>query len=406
MRVQGSERPGATARSLGTRRAWFAAIAGVAGAAALAACGTDQSAPGGAGQAPPAAGGTPRAQPTVAGSGIVAGPFPGEAKALTGAGATFPAALYSSWFETYYGLTQVRVNYQSIGSGGGIKAISDMTVDFGATDGPMTDQQLSEAKGGPIYHIPTALGAVVATYNLPEVPASTRLRFTPETLAGIFLGDIKRWNDPKLKADNPNAPLPDKEITSVHRSDGSGTTYIFTDYLSAVSPKWKEQIGTSTTVSWPGGLGGRGNEGVAGEVKQNPYSLGYVEYIYAKQNKLGYAEMKNKSGAWIYPDEAAVSAAAAATAGSVPADLRASIVNADGATSYPISGFTWILAYQNAPDQAKAAALTRLLWWATHDAQRVNADLGYAPLPVEIIKKGEEFIKGIKVNGSPAFPNK
>jgi phosphate transport system substrate-binding protein len=159
-------------------------------------------------------------------------------------------------------------------------------------------------------------------------------------------------------------------------------------------------------VSWPGGLGGRGNEGVAGEVKQNPYSLGYVEYIYAKQNKLGYAEMKNKSGAWIYPDEAAVSAAAAATAGSVPADLRASIVNADGATSYPISGFTWILAYQNATDQAKAAALTRLLWWATHDAQQANADLGYAPLPAEIIKKAEESIKGIKVNGSAAFPNK
>ena len=388
-----------------TRRSWLWGASTLLGAAALAACGADQSAPGGAGQEAPA-GGTPRAQATVAGSGIVAGPFPGEAKNLTGAGATFPAALYSQWFETYYGLTQARVNYQAIGSGGGIKAISDQTVDFGATDGPMTDQQLTEAKGGPIYHVPTALGAVVATYNIPEVPASTRLRFTGDTLAGIFLGDIKRWSDPRLKADNPNVTFPDKDIVSVHRSDGSGTTYIFTDYLSAVSSKWKDSIGTSTTVNWPGGLGGRGNEGVTGEVKQNPYSIGYVEYIYAKQNKLGYAEMKNKSGAWIYPDEAAVSAAAAASSASIPPDLRASIVNADGATSYPISGFTWLLAYQTMTDQAKAVALTRLLWWSTHDGQRFNADLGYAALPAEIIKKAEEFIKGIKVNGSPAFPNK
>jgi phosphate transport system substrate-binding protein len=392
-----------------SRRRWLVgagALLGATalGATALGACGADQAAPG-AGPTP-GAGGTPGTQLNIPGSGLVTGPFSGEAKNLTGAGATFPAALYSKWFDTYYGLTQVRVNYQSIGSGGGIKAISDQTVDFGATDGPMTDQQLAEAKGGPIYHIPTALGAVVATYNIPEVPATTRLRFTGETLASIFLGETKKWNDPRIKADNPNAPLPDKDIVTVHRSDGSGTTFIFTDYLSNVSPRWKEQVGNSTTVNWPGGLGGRGNEGVAGEVKQNPYALGYVEYIYAKQNKLGYAEMKNKAGQWIYPDEPSVSAAAEASAGSIPPDLRASIVNATGDKSYPISGFTWILAYQNMTDQAKAVALTRLLWWGTHDAQRYNAELGYAPLPVEIIKRGEEFIRGIKVNGSPAFPGK
>jgi len=388
-----------------TRRRWLTGVGGAFGVVVLAACGTNETSTQ-TGQAP-AAGGTPAAPAVVIpGSGLIGGPLQGEAKSLTGAGATFPAALYSKWFDTYYGLTQVKVNYQSIGSGGGIKAVSDQTVDFGATDGPMTDEQMAEAKGGPIYHIPAALGGVVATYNVPEVPATTKLRFSPETLAGIFLGEIKKWSDPKLRTDNPSVTFPDKDITTVHRSDGSGTSYIFTDYLSSVSATWKSSIGTATTVNWPNGLGGKGNEGVAGEIKQNPYSIGYVELIYAKQNKLGYAEIKNKAGSWVTADLDTVTAAASAAADSIPADLRASIVNGDGAKSYPISGFTWLLAYQNMTDEAKATALTRMLWWGTHDAQRFNGDLGYAPLPVEIVKRGEEFIRGIKVNGKATFPGK
>jgi phosphate transport system substrate-binding protein len=393
-----------------TRRGWIAAAGSGAGALALAACGSDQSAaqrssanatPGLAATAPAAS------QLNIPGTGVVTGPFAGEAKALTGAGATFPAALYSKWFTEYNRLTQVQVNYQSIGSGGGIKSIQDMTADFGATDGPMTDAQLKEAKGGEIFHVPTALGGVVATYNIPEVPATAKLRFSPETLVGIFMGEIKKWNDARIRADNPSVTtLPDKEITTVQRSDGSGTTYIFTDYLSAVSPAWKEKVGTSTTVNWPVGLGGKGNEGVAGEVKQNPYSIGYVELIYAKQNKLGYAQIKNKAGQFVDAELDTVTAAASGVAQTIAPDLRASIVNAEGANSYPISGFTWILAYKEMKDEAKAVALTRMLWWATHDGQRFNGDLGYAPLPLEIIKKGEEKIKAITVNGKSAFPNK
>lgn len=403
-----NELPG---RTLRTRRGWLSTLGVGAGAAVLAACGTDQAAaprssanptPGLAATAPSQA-----AQAAVPGSGIVAGPFAGEAKALTGAGATFPAALYSKWFTEYNRLTQVQVNYQSIGSGGGIKAIQDMTADFGATDGAMTDAQLKDAKGGEIFHVPTALGGVVATYNIPELGATTKLRFSPETLVGIFMGTIAKWNDAKIKADNPSvANLPDKEIVTVHRSDGSGTTYIFTDYLSAVSPAWKEQIGTSTTVNWPNGLGGKGNEGVAGEVKQNPYSVGYVELIYAKQNKLGYAQVKNKAGQFVDAELETVTAAAEGIISTIAPDLRASIVNAEGAKSYPISGFTWVLAYKDMKEEPKAIALTRALWWATHDGQKFNGDLGYAPLPLEVVKKAEEKIKAITSNGKPAFPNK
>ena len=389
-----------------TRRTLFGMAGGAAGALTLAACGTDQSAADRASAQPPLAATAPAAL-NIPGTGLVTGPFSGEAKNLTGAGATFPAALYSKWFNEYNRLTQVQVNYQSIGSGGGIKAIQDMTADFGATDGPMTDEQLKAAKGGEILHIPMALGGVVATYNVPEVPATAKLRFSPETLVAIFMGEIKKWNDAKIKADNPTiTTLPDRDITTVHRSDGSGTTYIFTDYLSAVSPAWKEKIGFSTTVNWPNGLGGKGNEGVAGEVKQNPYSIGYVELIYAKQNKLGYAQIKNKAGQFVDAELDTVSAAAAGVAATIAPDLRASIVNAEGPRSYPISGFTWLLAYKNVTDEPKAVALTRMMWWATHDAQKFNGDLGYAPLPLEIIKKGEEKIKSITVNGKPAFPNR
>jgi phosphate transport system substrate-binding protein len=392
-----------------TRRRWLAGLGTALGGVALAACGASQtSTPAGPSPATPAAGGgaATAATQAIPGSGIVTGPFQGEAKDLTGAGATFPAVLYTKWFDTYYNLTQVKVNYQAIGSGGGIKAISDQTVDFGASDAPMTDDQLSQAKGGPLFHVPMTLGGTVATYNIPEVPANTQLRFSGETLAAIFLGDVTKWSDALIKADNPSATLPDKEIVTVHRSDASGTTYNFTDYLSAVSPKWKDQIGASTSVNWPGGIGGKGSEGVSGEVKQNPYSLGYVEFIYAKQNGLGYAQIKNKAGNWVTPNPETVTAAAAGAAATMPADLRVSIVNAEGAQAYPISTFTWILAYQNMTDEAKAIALTRLLWWCTHDGQKFSADLGYAPLPLEVIKLDEEKIKAIQANGKPAFPNK
>lgn len=339
------------------------------------------------------------------GTGIITGPFEGEAKALTGAGATFPAALYSKWFNEYHKLTQVQVNYQSIGSGGGIKAISDQTADFGATDSPMSDTQLKDAKGGDILHVPMALGAVVATYNIPGLEG-TKLKLTGDVLSAIFLGAITKWNDPKIAADNAGVKLPAEEIVSVHRSDGSGTSFVFTDYLSSVSAEWKTKIGASTTVNWPGGIGGKGNEGVAGEVKQNPYSIGYVELIYAIQNKLGVATIRNKAGQWVDPTLEGVTAAAAAASTKVAPDLRVSIVDQDGDVVYPISTFTWVLAYKTMADAAKATAITRLLWWAMHDAQKFTGDLGYAPLPAEIVAKGEAMIKSIQAGGKPAFPGK
>ncbi len=320
---------------------------------------------------------------------------------LTGAGATFPAPLYQKWFDEYVKITQVQVNYQAIGSGGGIKGIQDMTVDFGASDAPMTDDQLKAATGGPIFHVPTALGAIVATYNIPGV--TTKLKFTGVNIAAIFLGDITKWNDPKLVADNPELASINQDIVVVHRSDGSGTTFGFTDYLSAVSPDWLQKVGKGTSVNWPVGLGGNGNPGVAGEVQQDPNSIGYVELIYAIQNKLGYAQVKNKSGQWIDPSLESVTAAAASMQ-TIPADLRFSIVDAPGATSYPISTATWLLAYKNMTDQSKAIALTRLLWWATHDGQKFNNDLAYATVPAALTAKSEEFIRQINVNGTPALP--
>ncbi|MFN8523383.1 MAG: phosphate ABC transporter substrate-binding protein PstS [Chloroflexota bacterium] len=338
------------------------------------------------------------------GLGLITGPFEGEAKALNGAGATFPAALYSKWFEEYFKLTGVKVNYQSIGSGGGIKSIQDQTVDFGATDGPMNDEQLKGAKGGNVFHVPTALGAVVPTYNIPGV--TEQLKFTPDTLAGIFLGDITKWNDPKLVADNPSLANVNKEIVTVHRSDGSGTTFIFVDYLSTVSPSWAQKVGRGTSVNWPNGLGGKGNEGVAGEVKQNPNSIGYVELIYAIQNKLGVGLVKNKAGKFTEPKLESVSAAAAGVAQSIAPDLRASIVDAPGETAYPISGFTWLLIYEKQDDAAKATALTRMAWWAIYDAQKFNGDLGYAPVPTEITAKGAEMLKKITAQGKAVFPGR
>lgn len=360
-----------------------------------------------AGPAPTATAVQPSPTPqsaTAAGSGLVKDKFAGEAQSMNGAGATFPAVLYSKWFSEYEKVTGVKVNYQAIGSGGGIKGITDQTVDFGATDGPMTDAQLKDAeKAGLVLHIPMTLGAVVPTYNIPEIGAKT-VNFSPETISGIYLGTITKWNDPKIVADNAGTTMPDKDITVVYRSDGSGTTYIFTDYLSSVSADWKSKVGTANSVKWPTGIGASGNQGVSGEVKQNPYSIGYVELIYAIQNKLGVGFVKNKAGKVVEPTLQSVTAAAA-SAKSIPADLRASIVNADGDGAYPISGFTWQLAYQKQTDKAKAAALTRLMWWETHDAQKFTTELGYAPLPNDIVKAAEEKIRSITVDGAKAFPH-
>lgn len=347
----------------------------------------------------PAASGSPAA-PAVS----ITGPFPGEAKNLTGAGATFPGPLYAKWFDEYQKVTQVQVNYQAIGSGGGIKGIQDQTIDFGASDAPMTDEQLAAAKGGEIYHIPTALGAIVITYNVPEVKG--KLKFTGDSIAGIFSGDISKWNDPKLVADNPDLANVNKDIVSVHRSDGSGTTFGFTDYLSTVNEGWKSQIGKGTSVNWPGGLGSSGNPGVAGEVKQTPYAVGYVELIYAAQNTLAYGQVKNKAGTFVEPSLDSVTAAAASSATVIPPDLRFSIVDAPGGSAYPISTATWLLAYKTMNDQAKGLALTRMLWWAVHDGQKLNKDLQYATVPPEITAKSEQFIKQIAVEGKPVFPGK
>jgi phosphate transport system substrate-binding protein len=332
----------------------------------------------------------------------ITGPLSDEAKALNAAGATFPAPLYQKWFEEYSRLTQVQVNYQAIGSGGGVKGIQDQTVDFGASDAPMTDDQLQAAKGGALFHIPTALGAIVPTYNLPGV--QTRLKFTGATIAGIFLGDITRWNDPLLVADNPDLAQVNQDIVAVHRSDGSGTTFGFTDYLSTVSPDWQSRVGKGTSVNWPVGLGGSGNPGVAGEVQQNPYSIGYVELIYALQNNLSYGAVRNKAGQWIDPSLDAVTAAATASLQVIPEDLRFSIVDAAGDASYPISTATWLLVYKNQTDQPKATAIARLVWWATHDGQTFNKDLQYAVVPQGLTARSEQFIRQIMVNGKAALP--
>lgn len=385
-----------------------------AASAVLAACApaaTPTTAPAAAPTAAPAAPTTapvtakpvaPASTSTTQGVGLIKGPYNGESNQLTGAGATFPAVLYTKWFSEYNKLTGVEVNYQAIGSGGGIKAISDATVDFGGTDGPMTDEQLAAAKNGTIFHIPASLGAVVPTYNIPGI--TTSLRFTPETLSGIFLGTIKKWDDPKLKADNPDVNLPSNDILVVHRSDGSGTTYIWVDYLSTISQEWETKVGRGTSVNWPVGLGGKGNQGVTGEVKQNPYSIGYVELIYAVQNKLEVGQVKNQAGKFVTPELDSVTAAAEGITQSIAPDLRASIVDAPGEAAYPVSGFTWFLAYENMIDRPKAVALTRMMWWAIHDAQAFASELGYAPLPEGIVKKTEEKILAIKTDGVRAFP--
>ena len=305
--------------------------------------------------------------------------------ALTGAGATFPNPIYSKWFDAYARETGVRINYQSIGSGGGIRQFTEGTVDFGATDGPMTDQQIAAVQGK-VLHVPTVLGAVVATYNLPAL-GQAPLRFDGPTLADIFLGRITRWNDRRIAQLNPGVKLPAEDILVVHRSDGSGTTYIFTDFLAKVSPEWKRQVGQATSVEWPVGLGGKGNEGVTQQVKQSEGSIGYVELIYAQSNDLPAAEIRNSAGAFITPTLKAVSAAAESASFAPDTDFRVSITNAAGAEAYPIASFTWILIHTGDQGTPKGKAIRAFLAWMLEPGpQRMAADLHYGPLPVKLIE--------------------
>jgi phosphate transport system substrate-binding protein len=301
--------------------------------------------------------------------------------ALTGAGATFPYPLYSKWFSEYAKQKGVKINYQSIGSGGGIRQLSEQTVDFGATDAPMSDAELAKAKGGAILHFPTALGAVVITYNLPQV--TTPLALTGDVLAAIYQGQVTKWNDARIAALNPGVALPATDILVVHRSDGSGTSYVFTDYLSAVSAAWATKPGKGKEVQWPVGLGAKGNEGVAGQVRQSPGAIGYVELAYATQNRMATARLRNAGGELVAPTIESVTAAAAGAASKLPAntDYRVSIVNAPGAGVYPISSFTWIIVYEKQADAAKKQTLVDFLHWALTDGQAMEAALDYAPLP-------------------------
>jgi len=312
---------------------------------------------------------------------------------LNGAGATFPYPIYSKWFSEYHKLhPDIQMNYQSIGSGGGIRQVLAGTVDFGASDGPMTDDQLKEAKTK-ILHFPTVLGADVPAYNIPGV--TSELKFTPEALAGIFLGKIAKWNDKALTSVNPGVNLPDKDIIVVHRSDGSGTTYIWTDYLSKVSSDWQSQVGKGTSVKWPIGLGGKGNEGVAGMIRQLPGSVGYVELIYAVQNNISYGSVKNSSGNFVKASLESVTAAAA-SAPKMPQDFRVSITNAPGKDAYPISSFTWLLIPQESRDAAKGKILADFLNWMVTDGQKMTAALSYAPLPDGVVVKEKEAIKVVR----------
>lgn len=312
---------------------------------------------------------------------------------INGAGATFPFPIYSKWFSAYNKKhPNVQINYQSIGSGGGIKQITERTVDFGASDAALSDEQLSKAPG--LQHIPTVMGAVVIVWNLPEVK---ELRIAPEVLAGIYLGKIVKWNDAALAKDNPGVKLPDTAITVAHRSDGSGTTSIFTDYLAKVSPDWKSGPGKGTSVNWPAGLGGKGNEGVTGVVKETEGAIGYVELAYANQNKLPTATLKNHDGQWVKPTLEGVSAAAAKM--ELPADYRVSITDQPGKDSYPIAAFTYLLVYRDQKDAQKGEALLKFIWWAEHEGQKDAAALDYAPLPKPVVQKVEQTLKEMKVNG-------
>jgi phosphate transport system substrate-binding protein len=303
---------------------------------------------------------------------------------IDGAGATFPYPIYSQWFSEYNKLhPDVQINYQSIGSGGGIRQLTNQTVFFGASDGPMTDEQLKAAPGK-ILHFPSVLGGVVPVYNVPGLKAD--LKFSGTTLADIYLGKITKWNDKAIAAENAGVSLPATDIAVAHRSDGSGTTYIFCDFLAKVSPEWKSKVGVATSVNWPTGVGGKGNEGVSGLVSQTPGAIGYVELIYALQNKIAFGSVKNAAGEYVKASLQSVTTAAASTEGKMPADFRVSITNAAGKGAYPISSFTWLLLYQQPKDQAKSQVMVGFMKWALTDGQKYCADLGYAPLPQSVVK--------------------
>jgi phosphate transport system substrate-binding protein len=307
---------------------------------------------------------------------------------INGAGATFPYPIYSKWFDQFHKANGTQINYQSVGSGAGIKQVTEGTVDFGATDGPMNDDQIKayRAKNGTgILHFPTVLGADVPTYNVPGVSES--LNFTPEALAGIFLGRVSKWNDPAIANANKGVNLPGNDIVVIHRSDGSGTTYIWTDYLSKISGDWRDKVGKGTSVNWPVGLGGKGNEGVSGLVKQTPNSIGYVELIYAAQNKMTYGTVKNLAGTFVKADLASVSEAAAGASKTMPEDFRVSITNAPGKNAYPISSFTWLLIPEKFKDAAKRDAIKNFVKWAITDGQSAAEVLSYAKLPKEVVDR-------------------
>jgi phosphate transport system substrate-binding protein len=316
------------------------------------------------------------------------------AETINAAGATFPAPIYQKWFEDYRKAhPDVQINYQSVGSGAGIQQLTQGTVDFGASDMPMTDEQIAKITKFKVLHFPTVLGGVVPVYNITGVTAE--LKFTGDTLAGIFLGNIKKWNEPAIKKDNPGVNLPNEDITVVHRSDGSGTSFVWTDFLSKASPNWKSKVGSSTSVNWPIGLGGKGNEGVAGLVKQTPNSIGYVELIYAVQNKMGYGQVRNAAGTFVKADFNTVSEAAAGAAKNMPDDFRVSITNAPGKSAYPISTFTWLLI-PNKLDGAKRAAITGFLKWMLTTGQQDAQGMSYAPLPKPVVAKEEKQITSIQ----------
>ena len=326
---------------------------------------------------------------------LLAGTASAQSVDLTGAGATFPYPIYSKWFADYAQSTGVKINYQSIGSGGGIRQLSDQTVDFGASDGPMTDQELAGAKGGPVLHFPTVMGAVVITYNVPGL--NRPLNLSGDLIGDIFQGKITKWNDARIVAQNHGVSLPNSDILVVHRSDGSGTTYIFSDYLNAVSPSWSSSLGKGKEIKWPVGLGGKGNEGVAGQVSQTPGSLGYVELAYAKQNKLPYANVRNSDGRYVAPSIASVTAAAASMKLPKNTDYRVSIVNAPGKDSYPISSMTWILVYQNQTDRVKGTKLVNFLHWAYKNGEKTASTLDYAPLPTSMVATLQNRLKTIHI---------
>jgi phosphate transport system substrate-binding protein len=324
---------------------------------------------------------------------MVAMTVPAAAQHITGAGATFPNPIYSRWFSEYSAAHPgVQINYQSVGSGAGIRQVSEKTVDFGASDGPMTDEQLSQSQVK-LLHIPTVLGAVVPVYSIPGV--DTELKFAPDVIADIYLGKITKWNDGRIAKDNPGVKLPDHQILPVYRSDGSGTTYIFTDFLSKVSPDFESKIGKGTSVRWPLGIGQKGNEGVAGMVRNSPFSFGYVELIYAVQNKMSFGIVRNAAGKWVKASTAGVTAAAAADAKNTPADYRVSITNAAGADAYPISSFTWLLIPIQSQDPAKGKVLHDFLEWMLDHGEAEAESMTYAPLPAPVAKRVRETIKQI-----------